>query len=74
MLFNLWADTVNQNNPHTHSMEHGDIFNQILKADFLDKFTRKGDHKGLLTEAMNVGRNIAQPPYEREVGGRFFGH
>ena len=50
-----------------------DIFNQILKTNFLDELTGKGNHKGFFTEAMNVGRNIAQPPYKREVGGGFFG-
>ena len=64
---------MNQNDPHAHGMQHCNILNQVLKTCFLDKLTSESNYKGFFTEAMNVGRDIAQPPYEGEVGGRFFG-
>jgi hypothetical protein len=59
LLFNLGAYAVHKDNSHAHCVEHGDIFDQVLKANFLNQFTSKGNNKGLFAKAMNVRRNVA---------------
>ena len=49
-------------------MQHGDVFNQVLKLiKVLSQLSRKSDDEGLFPKSMDIRRNFTKPAHKGEA-------
>ena len=67
LLVHLRAKTVHQHDLHAHALDHGQVLREVRQFACGNRLTRDADHKGLVAELVDVGRNRPEPGHEGEI-------
>ena len=67
LLVDLRAKAVHQHDLHAHALDHGQVLREVRQFACGNRLTRDADHKGLVAELVDVGRNRPEPGHEGEI-------